>query len=240
MLSGLSDLSSLAMFFPRHRMSLARSIYIGCTIDGGTVKEEPMDEHMRRIVADLKDGSHRAWAQLYEAYSERLAREVARLMGGSPADIADVLQETWAAAAKSVRRVDLRRGSVWSWLLLIARDQVALHWRKHSSSLARARKWWASLNGASEEWISGSIATPPEVLASKETAVLVRTALQELPAEYQALLTRRYLDGESAEQIACQTDSTGEAVRAKLMRARKAFQQIYMNVARGALPEKDG
>jgi RNA polymerase sigma-70 factor, ECF subfamily len=190
-----------------------------------------MDEHMEQIIAaGLRQGDCQAWTQLYEAYAQNLFREVSRLMGGNPADVGDVVQEAFLAAARSAKHFDPRRGTLWVWLLGIARTQVALYWRKHAARLAQARRWWAGLNGSAREWLSGATDPPAEVLATKELAVLVRATLAELPADYQALLTARYLDGISAEQIAGQTNSTGDAVRSKLVRARRSFREVYLTV----------
>ena len=192
-----------------------------------------MDEHMEQVIAaGLRHGDCQAWTQLYEAYAQSLFREVSRLMGGNPADVADVVQEAFLAAARSARQFDPDRGTLWGWLLGIARNQVALYWRKRSTHLAQARRWWAGLNGSAKDWLAGSADPPAEILAAKELAVLVRATLAELPADYQALLTARYLDEASAEQIAGRTSSTADAVRAKLMRARRSFREAYLKVVR--------
>ena len=58
-------------------------------------------------------------------------------------------------------------------------------------------------------------------------AALVRVTLAELPAEYEALLTAKYLDGEPVDRIAVRERSTEVAVRSKLARARQAFREAY-------------
>ena len=190
-----------------------------------------MDERMEQVIAaGLREGDCQAWTQLYEAYAQPIFREVSRLMGGNPADVADVVQEAFLAAARCARQFDSSRGTLWLWLLGIARNQVALYWRKRSTRLAQARRWWASLNGSAKDWLAGSADPPAEILATKELAVLVRATLAELPADYQVLLTARYLDDASAEQIASRTGSTGDAVRAKLVRARRSFREAYLKI----------
>ena len=65
-------------------------------------------DQMNRIAAGLRRGSRQAWSALYETYAERLWREVARLMGGNAADVADVVQEVFLAAARSAGKFDRR------------------------------------------------------------------------------------------------------------------------------------
>ena len=133
------------------------------------------------------------------------------------------------------RRSWPRRGSLWSWLWGIARLQAALHYRKQgrADDVTRARRWWSGLNGERGHWVSGHADAPPDVLASRELGVLVRQTLAELPADYQMLLTARYMDGRAAEAIADELGSTGSAIRSKLARARRAFRRGFTRMTRG-------
>lgn len=86
-----------------------------------------MDEQQEReVLAGLRTGKTDAWRALYQAYAERVWRVVARLLGPN-ADIADVVQEIFLAAARSAPGFDPKRGSLWSWLSGISRRHIALH-----------------------------------------------------------------------------------------------------------------
>src|SRR5438270_2532341 len=90
-----------------------------------------MDELQEQAVAQgLRAGKADAWRALYDAYAERVWRSVARLMGPGAADVADVVQETFMAAARAAPGYDAARGPLWLWLWGIARRHVALHYRK--------------------------------------------------------------------------------------------------------------
>ena len=193
-----------------------------------------MDDHTQREVASgLQEGSSEAWLRLYDAYAERVWAYVARMMMPRDADqVADVVQETFLAAARSARRFNPRRGSLWHWLTGIARRHVALHYRKEtrSAELARARKWWASLNGDKRAWLAAEADAPARILASRELAELVRAALARLPTDYQVLLTAKYIDGASGNDLAVKMDSSPAAVRSKLARARRAFRRAFSSI----------
>ena len=121
---------------------------------------------------------------------------------------------------------DPSRGSLWVWLWGIARRHVALHFRKEQrhDRLRQAEAWLAGRNG---ELFADGASAPPALLESAELATLVRATLTELPADYESLLTAKYLDGDSVETIATQEQSTSTAVRSKLARARQAFRQAF-------------
>jgi RNA polymerase sigma-70 factor (ECF subfamily) len=183
-----------------------------------------MDVHQERAIAQgLRDGKPEAWRALYDAYAERVWRCVARLLGPGSADVADVVQETFLAAARTAAHYDAGRGPLWFWLWGIARNHVALHYRKQQrhDRLRQAEAWLAARNG---EWSADPAGDP---LESAELATLVRATLTELPADYGYLLTAKYLDGQPVESIADQENSTATAVRSKLARARQAFRQAF-------------
>jgi RNA polymerase sigma-70 factor (ECF subfamily) len=65
------------------------------------------------------------------------------------------------------------------------------------------------------------------LLADAELASRVRAILAELPVDYGALLTAKYLDGATVAELAARDRSTEVAVRSKLARARAAFREAF-------------
>lgn len=187
------------------------------------------EQKEQRIAEGLRAGSADAWRALYDSHAERVWRCVARMLGSSSSDVADVVQETFLAAARSARTFDAERGTLWLWLWGIARRQVALHFRKHErqTQLRIAGAWLANGNGQLLRRLEQGQEAPHDVIESAELATLVRATLAELPGDYEALLTAKYLDGTPVEQIAETEHSTILAVRSKLARARQAFRQAF-------------
>ena len=189
-----------------------------------------MDEHAERVmVLGLRAGKAEAWQALYDAYAERVWRAVARFFGRNRADVADVVQETMMAAARSATTFDPQRGSLWFWLWGIARRQVALHFRKQErqNRVKHAATWLAAGNGQLQRWLDGREPEPLHVLVADELATLVRATLTELPEDYETLLTAKYLDGDSVAVMAVREHSSETALRSKLARARQAFRQAF-------------
>jgi len=193
-----------------------------------------MDEQQERVVVQgLRAGKTEAWQALYDAYAERVWRSVARLLGPNSADVADVVQETLLAAARSAATFDPGRGALWHWLWGIARRSLALHFRKQQrhDRLRRAGAWLAASNGRLLRWLDGHEPPPPDALVADELGTLVRATLAELPEEYETLLTAKYLDGDSVEVIALRERSSETAVRSRLARARQAFRLAFRRYA---------
>ncbi len=176
-----------------------------------------MNEQQERAIAQgLRAGEPEAWRAFYDAYSERAWRSVARIAGPNRADIADILQESFLAAARSARNYDHRRGTLWAWLAGILRNQIALHFRKQRRQ-----------QRIDEPTVGTEVRPPPDILEKAETAMLVRKALSSLNDDYGALLAAKYLDDETVANIAQQEQSSIEAVRSKLARARRAFRETF-------------
>ena len=134
----------------------------------------------------MREGKTEAWRTLYEAYAGRVWLAVARRMGPESADVADVVQEIFLAAARSASTYDAARGSLWGWLSGIARRHVALHYRRQTRHhrLRRLVGQPGVDNQRVVRWLEGREDLPADALATAELADSVRTTLGQLPADY--------------------------------------------------------
>ena len=190
------------------------------------------DAGTREVIRGLREGSPEAWRVLYDAHAERVWLGVARRLGPQASDVADVVQETMLAAARSARSFDESKGTLWQWLWGIAQMQIALHFRRQKRHERKyAGEWLAASRGRLARWLEGSGESPTDLLESAELAECVRDTLHELPDDYELLLAAKYLDGESVEQIAVRERTTSVAVRSKLARARQAFRRAFAGIS---------
>ena len=189
-------------------------------------------------IRGLQIGNREAWAKLYDDYSLEVWRYTARLVGGDAAAVADVVQDTFLDAARSVRNFNPRRGSIWQWLCGIAHHKVAAHWRQ-TARAARLQEFAESRSIELGRWLNDGQQLPHPV-EELETAELVRGILAELAADHAALLTAKYLDDRSLSEIAAQWGSTDEAIKSKLARARAEFrakfEKFYLAESSAAKP----
>jgi RNA polymerase sigma-70 factor (ECF subfamily) len=177
----------------------------------------------------LREGSAEAWRAFYDAHAERLWFWVARQVGPQAADVADVVQETFLAAARSAASFDPARGTLWAWLVGIGRNHVALHYRKlqQRQRLIVMGGQGRVANGQAVDWLETREPPPAGLVATAEMAAIVRAALADLQADYGTLLTARYLEETSIEELAEREQCTTTALRSKLARARRAFREAF-------------
>jgi len=171
-------------------------------------------------VAGLRSGRPEAWSALCEIYGKRLWHYVARLLGADCDAVADTVQETFLAAARSAVAFDPERGTVWAWLTGIAHNQVALHWRKVATRrIDRTEPRFEDSPGGGE--------SPEERLLTDDSVEQVRRILAAIPADYTSCLLAKYSDGLSIDEMVERFGGTTESVRSRLARARREFRKRY-------------
>ncbi len=94
-------------------------------------------ERLRKTNSDT-----RSWSEFYDLYC-KLVYSVALKAGLSATDSEDVVQETFLKVSKHIKKFDYdrRRGRFRNWLCLIAKQQVANHYRK-TKNLPELPSFW--------------------------------------------------------------------------------------------------
>ncbi|MDP1797504.1 MAG: sigma-70 family RNA polymerase sigma factor [Planctomycetaceae bacterium] len=197
-----------------------------------------LDEHDQLVVIrGLRDGNREAWSALYRGYSADVWRYVARLVGPQSADVADVVQETLLAAARSARQFDVSKGTLWSWLAGIAHRQAALaNRRAHRATRVVAL---AESGAAVFRTLCETDLAVDAIWERQELVEIVRWLLAEMSPEYAGLLTGKYLDEASIEDLSQQWGGSIEATKSKLARARREFREQFERVTRTSLSAAD-
>jgi RNA polymerase sigma-70 factor (ECF subfamily) len=170
------------------------------------------------VVRGLRDGRRDAWDALYAQFSRRVWGFVARLIGADSHAVAEIVQESFLAAATSARNFDPAQGTLWNWLSGIAHHQTQAYWRRVERD---GREQQLSATNKTQ------FVDPQICLQQRETAGLVRTILSQLPSDHAALLIGKYLDERSVEELCQEFGGTTEAIRSRLARARTEFREKF-------------
>jgi len=182
------------------------------------------------VIRGLRDGNREAWTALYDRYCADVWRYVGRLMGNRATDVADVVQETFLAAARTARQFDSSRGTLWSWLAGIAHHQVSAFWRR-AERTAKFRVFADADSLELWQWLDGG-RSPESVCEQRELVDLVRVILAQLSPDHTALLIAKYADEETLEELARRFGSSVEAIKSKLARARREFRATFESITR--------
>jgi RNA polymerase sigma-70 factor, ECF subfamily len=125
----------------------------------------------------------------------------------------DLTGETFTAAVSSIRRGVVDEVST-AWLIGIARHKLVDHWRQLERATRNLR----------------AVGAPPvadDPWDSELDAFLARDVLDLLGAHHRSALTLRYVDDLPVSEVAAVLDRTLHATEALLVRARRAFRDLY-------------
>ena len=177
------------------------------------------------LVQRAKAGEVRAFEMLVVKYQRRIQRLIARMVR-DPGLVEDVAQETFIRAYRALPQF---RGesAFYTWLYRIAVNSA----KKALSDLKRDPVITESAlhpSGEDEETSRvenelSSGETPEAVLASKEIATAVNTAVEALSEDLRQAITLREIEGLSYEEIAEAMNCPIGTVRSRIFRAREAI-----------------
>lgn len=182
----------------------------------------------RRQLAAAAAGDRDAVTRLYDEHVDGLYAFVFYRVGGDAALAEDVVQETFAQALRRQGEYDAGRGSIASWLSTLSRNIIRDQLRAHRRGDELAAAWQQIDQSLGQ--IFAALAQSPlpgEVLQRSETRDLVNMAIANLPETYRSALTRKYVAGESLEQIAAALGISADAAKSLLARARRAFRETF-------------
>lgn len=171
-------------------------------------------------------GDHKAYELLVIKYQRRIERLIGRMVRDSDL-VEDIAQETFIRAYRALSQF---RGEAqfYTWLYRIAVNTAkkALVDLKRNPVVSES----TLRGGGDEEDETSSVEneltsaeTPETVLAAKEIAAAVNSAMEALPDELRQAVTLREIDGLSYEEIAEVMNCPIGTVRSRIFRAREAI-----------------
>lgn len=177
------------------------------------------------LVSRTVAGDTAAFELLVIKYQRRVERLIARMVRDVDL-VEDIAQETFLRAYRSLHQF---RGDAqfYTWLYRIAVNTAKMFLlelkRDQSITEASMRRsddedetFFANNEPTTDE-------TPESVMAAKEIAEAVNTALEALPPDLRQAITLREMDGMSYEDIAALMNCPMGTVRSRIFRARDAI-----------------
>lgn len=189
------------------------------------------------LLARLRAGDDDAFEDFVRTHSPRLLR-LARRVVGNDEDARDVLQDALLSAFRSLDRFqgDARLGT-WLHRIVVNTALMKLRSRRRRPEepidpLLPAFVSDGHFAERFSSWAEGADAT----LSRAETKVLVRRLIDQLPESFRTVLLLRDIEGLDTEETARVLDTTSNAVKIRLHRARQALRTLLApHVSRGAL-----
>lgn len=175
------------------------------------------DYQLVRSARERGDG--KAYAALMSAYREPLYLLLLR-MTRNPTDAADLTIETFGKAFNQLHRYSPTH-SFGSWLFTIGTNTCIDFFRhKRVDTVPISDLAHANESGVYEYPLPSEQRTPEEDVIHAQRNEALRAAVAELKEPYRTIVTLRYFDELSYEQIASQLDIPMGTVKVRLSRAR--------------------
>jgi len=175
---------------------------------------------MEKLVCDLRASKKGAATRFYHAYAGFVRRY---LLVKLPTvnEVEEIMQDTFMAALDSL---PLYRGqsSVKTWLLSIARHEVADFYRKRY--VRQAVEKTAPLF----DEILSELSTPEFEMKKKKLKKRFMRAFHSLSPPHQDMISYRYELGMSVAEVAQRMKMSAKATESMLYRARQAFMVAYV------------
>lgn len=161
-----------------------------------------------------------AFEELFRRYRRVVLRYVARRCE-RPADVDDVVTETFLAVLDAADRYDPGKGEVRPWLLGIAHNQLGLQRRSESRQRGLAATAGTAV-ALSEDAFTGLL----EQISAAQEGQAMRRALGQLNDDQREALLLVSRDELSPKEAAAVVGVSAAAFRVRLFRARRAMQAL--------------
>ena len=173
---------------------------------------------MEEIIEKVLSGEKGAASAFYLKYAPKVRRYLSMKMPDG--EVEEVLQDTFLSAFDSLA---LYRGdsSVSTWLLSIARHEVADFYRK------RYVRQKIEQTAPLFESIVSEVMSPEFSLEKKKIEKKFFATYRKLSKQYQDILSYRFELSMSVKEIASRMDLSFKATESLLYRARLAFKEEY-------------
>ncbi len=181
-----------------------------------------MSDDMTRLLQKAKAGDDEAFTLLVKAYQDRVY-SLAYYVTKNHHDAEDVAQEVFV---KLWRALPSYRGDTPdAWVMKIAKNACLDHIKQKK----RVEPLEYEVDGESVERPIPDTdvqSNPPDAAVQAEQRQAVAKAMLQLSDEHREILTLRYMDGLSYEQLQEVLDVGMGTVKSRLSRAKKSLQNI--------------
>lgn len=170
-------------------------------------------------VLRAQTGDTEAYCLLFRKYNRKLLYYLRRLLD-EPADADDVLQDVWLSVLRQIGKLKEPR-AFRTWLYRIARN--------HAISRLRKKRKTGNLTQAEEVELVDDVESVDDDVIQQYSAASVHQALGKLGARHRDVLTLRFLEQLSYDEIANIVDCSVGTIRSRIHYAKKKLKEILTN-----------
>jgi RNA polymerase sigma factor (sigma-70 family) len=182
------------------------------------------------LAAAVRNGSDRAFEELYARYSARIRAYIAGMVGDH-ARAEDLAQEVFISALRRLRQTE-RPIAFKPWIYEIAKNACIDEFRR--TRRAREVPLDSEPDGAeTDRWLVSSAPAPDAAIERKQSLKDLQGAFHGLSENHHRVIVMRELEGLSYSEIGERLGMTRPVVESTLFRARRRLDQEYNELVSG-------
>jgi len=172
----------------------------------------------KQLVEKILAGDDKAIGLFSRQYRKKLLVFIERKVRQGPAE--EIAQDVFVAALESLPMYG-NRGSLYSWLLGIARHEIADYYRKK-----KIKEIVFSRLPFLEKLVS-KVLSPEIAYEEKELKQKIKRSFAGVSEGYRQILRLKYCEGYSVADIAKKLEISFKSAESRIFRARLAFQKEF-------------
>ena len=192
----------------------------------------------RRLVKRLRAGDAAAFNRFFDDHFARLYRFVLPRVAQDEEAAKEIVQAALSRGLRNIRRYRAE-AALFTWLCSIARNET-VDWLRRNARYHEhivLTEDAPEIRAAVDSFLAPQADDPGRRLQAEELRRLIQVALDRLPAHYGNALEWKYIQGHSVKEIARRLDLSPDGAQSLLARARRAFADVYAELARPVTQE---
>lgn len=165
------------------------------------------------LITEIQQGNDEAFQVLYERYIDDVYKNVSYRVPEYVVE--DLTQEVFVSVARGIPGFK-GQSTFKTWVYTITRRRIADYYKARRDAAEDIEDHAHYLSTGSQ-------------IAEVDDVLLLKEALQQLPKDYQELISLRYVNGLAWKEIAEIREETVDAVKAKHSRGMKALRAEMEN-----------
>jgi RNA polymerase sigma-70 factor (ECF subfamily) len=184
------------------------------------VSEESPAAKETELLRLIGEGDRQAFSSLYDQYSGILFSILLRMLNDRH-EAEDVLQEAFVQIWENASRFNPKLGKPLSWALTVARNKAIDRLRASQRRFALSDE-----NPPVEDSAAVSTATAADCALQDERAVLIRSAMADLPKEQRQAIELAFFSGLSQNEIAATLAEPLGTIKARIRRGMLKLREV--------------
>jgi RNA polymerase sigma-70 factor (ECF subfamily) len=173
------------------------------------------------LLKRIKSGDQKSFTILYHRYSDLLFAYISHNLNKNDEIVSDIWQETWVIAVEKINNFHYK-STVFTWLCAIAKNKISDYYRQNKKQ--------GQIQDIEKKYLDIDYEEIEVELIDSETKADVITILADLTDDYRYMLTAKYIENLSIEEIASAIGKTYKATESMLTRAREAFRIKFKQI----------